>query len=133
MKISARERTGLRAMVEFARRYGQGPTSLGEVARAQELSLPYLEQIVPALRRSGLLESTRGAHGGYVLAKGPAEITVSEIFRAVEGPLVPLDCLRSDGVRCARETVCATRSVWELVAERLEEALDQTTLADILA
>lgn len=119
-------------MVEFARRYGQGPTSLGEVAQAQELSLPYLERIVPALRRSGLLHSVRGAHGGYMLARDPAKITVREVFGAVEGPLVPLACMRPDGVACAREATCATRSVWEIVAERLQETLDHTTLADIL-
>jgi len=133
MKISARERAGLRVMVEFARRYGQGPTSLGEVARAQELSLAYLERIMPDLRDAGLLASVRGAHGGYALARPPAEITVSEVFQAMEGPLVPLDCLRADGARCDREAICATRNVWELVAKRLEEALDTTSLADVLA
>ncbi|MCD6519503.1 MAG: Rrf2 family transcriptional regulator [Anaerolineae bacterium] len=132
MKLSSRERFGLRAMVEFARRYGQGPTPLSEVARAQELSLSYLEHIVASLRRAGLLESIRGAHGGYVLAKDPAKISVGDVFRAVEGCLMPLDCMRTDGTNCAREPVCATRSVWQLISERLKETLDNTSLADLL-
>ena len=132
MKITARERTALRAMVEFARRYGQGPTSLGDVADAQDLSLPYLEQIVPDLKRCGLLESTRGAHGGYELTRSPAEIAVSEVFEAVEGGLMPLDCMRTEGPTCDRKAVCATRNVWTVVAQRLQETLDHTSLADVL-
>lgn len=119
-------------MVELARRHGQGPTSLAEVADVQGLSLPYLERIVPDLRRANLLESTRGAHGGYELTRAPASISVSEVFVAVEGGLIPLDCMRSDGAACARESVCATRSVWTVVTERLQETLGDTSLADVL-
>ena len=132
MKISARERTALRAMVEFARRTGQGPTSLSEVAEAQGLSLPYLERIVPDLKRAGLLASTRGAHGGYELTRAPELVSVSEVFVAVEGGLIPLDCMRSDGASCAREPTCATRNVWTVVAQRLQETLGDTSLADVL-
>ena len=132
MKLSARERTGLRAMVEFARRHGEGPTALSEVARIQELPLPYLEQVVASLRRAGLLRSVRGAHGGYMLSNAPSSISVGDVFRAVEGCLMPLDCMRADGSTCAREPTCATRSVWEAVADRLRETFDNTSLADVL-
>jgi Rrf2 family transcriptional regulator, cysteine metabolism repressor len=132
MKISSKERTGLRAMAEFARRYGEGPVSLNEVARAQDLHLPYLERVVASLRRAGLLISVRGAHGGYMLAKKPDSMSVGDVFRAVEGSLMPLDCMRTDGSPCTRESFCATRNIWQTVATRLGETLDNTSLADVL-
>lgn len=132
MKISARERTGLRAMVEFARHYGQGPTSLSNVARAQDLPLPYLGRVVGALRRSGLLESRRGVHGGYLLARPPATISVGDVFRAVGERMMNLDCVAAGGPGCAREETCAARNVLQLVAERMRETLDDTSLADMI-
>lgn len=133
VKFTARERTGLRAMVEFARHYGADtPTSLSEVARAQELSLPYLEQVIGSLRRAGLLDSVRGAHGGYRLTREPSAVRVSDIFRAVEGAIVTLDCVGAGAHHCAREGICAARNVWQTVMERLEDSLDSTTLADLL-
>ncbi len=132
MKLSARERTGLRAMVEFARHYGQGPTSLSEVARIEGLPLPYLGRVVGSLRRSGLLESVRGVHGGYLLARQPSTISVGDVFRAVGGPVMELDCLDADGAGCAREATCAARNVLQLIARRMRETLDDTSLADII-
>ena len=78
MRFTAREQTGLRAMIALARCYGQGPTALSEIAHSQELPLPYLEQIAASLRRAGLLSSVRGARGGYLLTRDPAEISISE-------------------------------------------------------
>ncbi len=133
MKISAREQYGLRAMAELARRYGQGPVSLAEVAEAQDISLAYLEQIVAPLRRAGLLVSTRGAHGGYSLAQAPVEITTGDIIRALEGSIVPVRCVTEEECSpCERKETCATRSVWEEVRDRLVETLDSTTLKDLI-
>ncbi len=131
MKLSSKERTGLRAMVELARHYGGGPVALSRVADAQDLPLPYLERVVASLRRAGVLESVRGTHGGYMLSRPPEEISVGDVFRAVEGTLVSVDCMQDEG-SCARLGICATRTVWENVAERLRETLDSTSLADIL-
>ncbi len=131
MKLSSKERTGLRAMVELAGHYGAGPVPLSKVSDAQGLPLPYLGRIAASLRRAGLLESVRGVHGGYMLSRSPAEISVGDIFRAVEGSLMSLDCMRADAC-CAREATCATRSVWAVVSARLKETLDSTTLADVL-
>lgn len=133
MKFSAREQYGLRAMAELARHYGEGPVSLSDVAGAEGLSLSYLEQIVSLLRRAGLLESQRGARGGYVLTREPARITAGDIIRALEGTLVDVPCL-SDNVAlpCARESCCATRSVWAAVRDKLVETLDSMTLADLV-
>ena len=131
MRLSAKERTALRAMAELSRRYGCGPTSLSEVAQAEGLPLPYLERVAADLRQAGLLDSVRGAHGGYELTRAPAEITLGDVFRAVENSLLPLDCMRGDGQPCMRESSCASRNVWHLVADRLKETLDRTTLADL--
>ena len=134
MKFSAREQYGLRAMAELARRYGQGPISLSEVAQAQGISLSYLEQVIAPLRRAGLLVSTRGAHGGYSLARDPGIITTGDVIRALEGAIAPIKCITDEEncAPCAREDICATRSVWEKVRARLVETLDSTTLADLI-
>lgn len=132
MRFSAKEQYGLRAMAELAARYGEGPIALSEVAESQDISLDTLEQIVAPLRRAGLLESTRGANGGYQLARPPAQITVGDVLRALEGALVPIPCLAGDAAsQCARAGQCSTRPVWALVRDRLVETLDHTTLADV--
>jgi len=133
MKFSAKEQYGLRAMVELARRYGQGPISLGAVAQVQALSLAFLEQVVMPLRTAGLLDSTRGANGGYVLTRSPQSVTVGEVLRALGGEVVSFACV-SDAADppCKRgEGACGARQVWERVQGRLTEALDSTTLADL--
>ncbi len=131
MKVTARERIGLRAMVEFARRYGLGPISLREVALAEDMPHRYLERVVASLRRSGLLSSVRGARGGYMLTRDPTAISVGDVFRALEGSLMALDCMRTDGSSCVREPICASRSVWQAVMQRVSETLDNTSLADV--
>jgi len=132
MRLSARERTGLRAMIAFARSYGQGPTSLREIANEQDLPLPYLEQIASALRRAGLLASVRGAQGGYYLTREPSHISVTEVLSALEGQLVSLDCLVSDETRCDREQACEARGIWLRVQACLEQTLGSITLSDVL-
>ena len=133
MKFSAKEQYGLRAMVELAKRYGQGPVSLATVAQTQAISLAFLEQVVMPLRSAGLLISTRGANGGYALTHDPHSVTVAEVLRALEGDLVSFSCLSNAAdTPCRRgEGVCGARQVWERVQEKLTEALDSTTLADL--
>jgi len=134
MRFSNREQLGLRAMVEFARRYDNGFTSLVEVAEAQGISLSYMEQVVMPLRLANLLESRRGVHGGYSLARPPEQITAGDVIRALKGPLVPIRCLVDDESveDCVRQARCETRIVWLKVRQRLEEALNSITLADLL-
>jgi len=132
MRFSAREQTGLRAMVELARWYGSGPVPLSEVAATQEVSLSYLEQVIAPLRRAGLLVSTRGANGGYSLAQPPEKITVGDVIRVLEGAIVPIRCVTDQSCEpCSLGSRCATRSVWQIVRDRLTETLDNITLADI--
>lgn len=132
MKLTSKERTGLRAMVELARYYGQGPIALSEVARAEGLPMSYLERVAASLRRAGLIESMRGAHGGYLLTHAPEDVSVGDVFRALEGTLISLDCVGEGRTPCSRQEICASRNVWQLVADRLSETLDRTTLADLV-
>jgi Rrf2 family protein len=131
MKISAKEQYGLRAMAELAARYGQGPVPLSEVADAQGMSRDYLEQIVPALRKAGLLKSTRGAHGGYQLARVPESITVGQVLKALDGDLLPMRCVSEKAEACDRSSICAARTVWTKVHARVSETLSEMTLADL--
>jgi len=131
MKLSAKERTSLRAMAELARHYGQGQVSLAEVAATEGLRLPYLERIAMDLRKAGLIISVRGARGGYYLARPPDAITVGDIIRAVEKPGMLIDCAPTKGYDYCRETGCAAHRVLAAISERLEEALDGVTLAAI--
>ena len=131
MKISAKEQHGLRAMVELAAHYGEGPVPLGEVADAQGISRDYLEQIVPALRKAGLVQSTRGAHGGYQLVRAPESITVGQVLEALDGELLPLRCVSENAAGCDRSPTCAARMVWTKVHARVSETLNEMTLADL--
>ncbi len=132
MKVSAREEYGLRAAAALAAQYGNGPVSLGDVAQSLHMSLDYLEQVIPLLRQAGLVSSKRGARGGYELARPPAEITVGDVLRALEGDLLPVQCVRHDPDHsCDQQDRCAARVVWELVHRRVRDALDGISLADL--
>jgi Rrf2 family protein len=133
MKFSTKELYGLRAMAELARSFGQGPVSLAEVSRVEGLSLSYMEQVIPPLRKAGLVESRRGAYGGYALARQPAQITVGDVIRALEGSIVQIPCQSEHaGGPCVREGICSTSNVWKEVRNSLIETLDSITLADLL-
>jgi Rrf2 family cysteine metabolism transcriptional repressor len=133
VRVSAKELYGLRAMSEFARHFGQGPLALSEVARLQDISRAYLEQIAIDLRRAGLLESQRGAHGGYQLARAPEATTAGDIIRALEGAILPVECMTDDACQpCALIDGCGARTIWERVRNRLVETLDSITLQDLL-
>jgi len=133
MKISAKEQYGLRAVAELAARHGNGPVSLSDVAEAQGISLAYLEQIVPSLRDAGLIVSTRGAKGGYELACSPEKVTVGDVLRALDGDILPVLCVRQEDVLrpCERGDICAARTVWQNVHDRVVDTLDRMTLADL--
>jgi Rrf2 family transcriptional regulator, cysteine metabolism repressor len=133
VKVSSKAHYGLRAMTELAQAHGRGPLALSEIARAEHLSLGYLEQLMAALRRAGLVEATRGASGGYRLTREPAAITVGQIYRALEGPIGPVECVEDGYIAgsCDREPACASRGIWRRVRASIEQVLDSTTLADL--
>jgi Rrf2 family protein len=132
VKVSAKEQYGLRAMAELAKQYGAGPTSLSTVSEVQGISLDYLEQIVPALRDAELVVSTRGAKGGYELARPPDQITVAEILRALEGEILPVRCVVDDCTDlCTRTDDCSARTVWKTIHDQVSDTLDGMLLADL--
>jgi Rrf2 family protein len=136
MKVSTRVHYGLRAMTELARSYREEEKllSTAEIARNEGLPVAYLEQLVGELRRSGLVEGTRGVRGGYRLARAPEAITVGEIYRVLEGEVAPVDCTAEDYLpgSCAREPVCLSRGIWARVQAAILGVLDTTTLDDLL-
>lgn len=136
LRVSTRGEYGVRLMVYLARNYGGSPCSLTEISLAEglELQQQYLEQLVRSLRQAGLVESTRGAHGGYRLARAPEEMRMSEIVRALEGPIAPMVCATEGemAVICDRLDGCSTHFLWAHVRDAVTATLDAISLADLL-
>jgi Rrf2 family protein len=118
-------------MLDLAAHHGQGPTPLSEIAKRQDLSVKYLEQLIIPLKAAGYIRSVRGARGGYTLARKPDKISVGQIMKVLEGGLSLVDCVEDPGV-CEREKSCPTRDIWLRMSERLMEELSSLTLSDIL-
>jgi Rrf2 family cysteine metabolism transcriptional repressor len=132
VKVSAKEQYGLRAMAELAKQYGAGPVPLSDIAEAQGMSLDYLEQVIPALRDAGLLNSTRGPKGGYELARSPDQVTVGDILRALSGEILPIRCVDDDCTEpCHRTSECVARTVWQTIHDQLLDTLEGMRLADL--
>ncbi|GAC1492882.1 MAG: Rrf2 family transcriptional regulator [Candidatus Limnocylindrales bacterium] len=131
--VSTRGEYGMRLMVDLARHHGQGSVSLHAVAQREELPEAYLEQLVAVLRKAGLVTGKRGAGGGYVLSREPAEITAGDVVRALEGPIEPQICTAEGDpvVNCVREQDCGTRLVWAKLQSTIAAALDGMTLAEL--
>ncbi len=132
MKISTKGRYALRLMLDLAINYTGEYISIKSIAARQEISEKYLEQIITQLNRAGFVRSVRGAQGGYMLAKAPAEYTVGMILRLMEGSLAPVSCLDGDET-CDRASRCVTQDVWLKIQEAVENVVDNITLADLVA
>jgi len=118
-------------MLELAIHYGEGHVLLKDIARKQEISEGYLEHILPLLKTAELVNSSRGAHGGYTLSRLPAEITLGEVIRVVEGTVALVECVTAPGI-CQRAEFCVTRDIWSQISEKIMEALNSTTLQDMV-
>jgi Rrf2 family protein len=129
MRVSTKGDYGIRALVELAHRYGDGPVQSAEIARRQCIPEPYLDQLLTTLRRAGFIRSLRGPQGGHALVRPAEEIRLSEVIEALEGSLSPIACL-DDGV-CTKPGVCAQRDVWEDVRRATHEILSNVTIADL--
>lgn len=131
MWVSTRAQYGMRALVEVALS-GETPVSLKTIAQRQDLSQQYLEQIFSHLRRAGIVESVRGAHGGYRLARPTDEIDSLEVVELLEGSVAPVACL-DDNESCVRVGHCSTESLWRQVDQAVRSVLGGTTLAHLVA
>jgi Rrf2 family cysteine metabolism transcriptional repressor len=132
--FSTKGEYGVRLMVQLARHYGDGPVSLAGVAAEEDLPRAYLEQLVVSLREAGLVTSTRGAHGGYELARAPEAIAMGQVLRALEGPIAPMICASDDpehATTCDRSARCTVNVLWVRVRDAVATALDSMTLADL--
>jgi len=134
VRISTRGEYGLRAMLDLALHYGEGPIALKQIAERQDISEHYLEQLMGSLRKAGLVSSVRGAQGGYQLARSPQETTAAAVLRALEGEL---EIRFDDGAALGRDRWqlprFGTRHLWQTLTARVGEVLETMTLADLLA
>jgi Rrf2 family cysteine metabolism transcriptional repressor len=139
MMFSTKAEYGVRVLAHLAATDGSRPVSLGAIADAEGLPLAYLEHLVQRLRRAGLVESQRGAHGGYKLARPAGDITMAEVVAALEGEIAPIECI-SAGANgepvCTREAetdrACPTKLLWTRVQGSIVSTLREITLSDLV-
>ena len=130
MKLSSKGRYGLLALYDLATRFGDGPVPLKAIALRNDIPEMYLEQLFISLRRKGLIQSIRGAQGGYELAKPPKEVVVGDALRALEGSTSLIQCVEDDA--CGQACDCPSRFVWKRIQEGIDSAVNSITLQDML-
>ncbi len=131
MKLSTKVRYAIRAMLELALHYGEGPVSVKEISKKQGISSRYLEHLIVSLQTAGLVKTIRGKEGGCVLARHPSQIKIAEVVSALEGPLAVVECVVDDKF-CPREKFCVARDVWIKVREAILNVLNSITLQDMI-
>lgn len=131
LKLSTKGRYGLKAMVDLAVEYGIGQVSVATLARNQGISEAYLEQLIGALRRAGLINATRGAQGGYSLARAPEEISVREVLTVLEGGTTLVDCVGSEPFSCENACMCSSRPLWLKLQAKIDDVLSGTSINDL--
>lgn len=131
IRISTKGRYGTRAMLDLALNYGRGPILLKDIADRQEISIGYLEQIIPSLKAAGLVNSIRGARGGYTLARKPGNIRLKEIISALEGPLSIVECV-NEADQCEKVDLCVTRDLWNDLNNIISNYLEEINLEHLV-
>jgi Rrf2 family transcriptional regulator, cysteine metabolism repressor len=132
MRISTRGRYAVRAVLDLAMNGGDAPVPLTEISKRQNISLFYLEQLFNKMKRDGLVTSKKGAGGGYALSRSARDITVGDIIRCVEGPIMPVRCAEErDGGSCPRIDQCPTSGLWKQLGDKIENFLDSITLKEL--
>ena len=131
MKVSTKGHYGFRALIELTHHQGEPrPTQSSEIAARQQIPESYLEQLLTTLRRAGFIRSVRGPQGGHALIRDPRDLHVSEVVEALEGPIMPIDCL-DETSQCGRNGGCAQRDMWDQVRLAILQVLDDTNIADL--
>jgi Rrf2 family protein len=130
MRVSMKGDYGVRALVELAQHYGEGPVQSSVIAGRQSIPEPYLDQLLTSLRRAGLIRSVRGPQGGHALIRDPQQLKLSEAIIALEGSLAPIACL-DDPEGCPRTAHCCLHDVWEEVHQSTFRILDGVSIADL--
>ena len=132
MKISTKGRYALRLMMDLAENNSGSPISLKDVAKRQDISDKYLEQIISILNKAGYVRSVRGAQGGYMLKMEPQNYTVGMILRQTEGSLAPVACIEDDEIVCDRQQQCVTSIVYKKINDAISGVVDNITLQDLV-
>lgn len=131
MRLSTKGRYGTRFMLQLTLKYGDGPILLKDIGAEEGISVGYLEHLIPLLKSARLVNSTRGAHGGYTLSKAPSEINLKEIVEALEGSLAPSECINTPNV-CKRANSCVSREIWKMLGENIAKTLESITLENMV-
>lgn len=131
MKFSTKGTYGLRAVVELAARYGEGPVSLSAVAAEQGISEAYLEQLMRSLKAAGIVFTARGKTGGYQLKREPQSISVREVLEALEGSTSVVDCVGADANVCKKACTCSARPLFLKLQSRINAVLEETTIGEL--
>ena len=131
MKLSTKGRYATRAMLDLALHFGEGPVMVKDISRRQDISNRYLEQLLTPLKASGLVRVTRGARGGFTLAKAPSEIRLIEIIHIMEGSTAPVECV-DDARICPHSDSCVTREVWTEIKKAIDNVLESITLQRLI-
>ncbi|QHQ63774.1 Rrf2 family transcriptional regulator [Anaerocolumna sedimenticola] len=134
MKLSTKGRYGLRAVLDLAINGKNEAVALSGIAERQDISISYLEQLIAKLKKAGIVNSIRGAQGGYILAKKPEEISVGDILRALEGDLNPVDCAEiiGSGSSCTGADLCVTKYVWMRISDSINNTVDTMMLSELM-
>ena len=132
MLISTKGRYALRVLVDMAEHQTDGYLPLKEIAQRQEISEKYLEIIIKALVKSGVVIGLRGKGGGYRMSRTPDQINVGDILQLVEGPMAPVSCLEGEGLPCPRMSLCRTLDFWRGLDETINNYIHRFTIADLI-
>ena len=132
MQISTKGRYALRLMIDIAIHSAAEPVRIKDIAKRQDVSEKYLEQIIAVLNKAGYVKSIRGPKGGYLLTKQPADYTAGMILRLTEGSLAPVSCLEFEENDCPRQDQCATLELWKRLDQAIKDVVDSVTLEDLV-
>jgi len=132
LRLSTKGQYGVRAIFEIAKNYKKGHLTIKEIARRQEVSIAYLEQLLNKLSKAKIIKSQKGPGGGYVLCKKPEQISVGRVLKALEGPVAIAQCLGPSAKGCSRVEGCVARLLWKSLGEKIEHFLETVSLKDLL-
>jgi len=131
MRLLTRTSYGIRAILQLAENHSKRPLQIKAIARQQDISAKYLEQVIAILKSAGFVRSIRGSKGGYVLAKPPNQIKLNDVFTALEGPITTVECTEDENY-CSRAADCVTRQVWTEVQNAIINVLESLTLQNLV-
>jgi Rrf2 family transcriptional regulator, cysteine metabolism repressor len=132
MKISFKGDYALKIILDLSLSHGHGISQIKDISRRQDIPEKFLEQIITTLKGAGYVKTVRGPKGGVFLSKPPAEVTLGEVIRLMEGPTSPITCVsKSCRAKCSYEKKCAFRGYFETIRDRINDVVDNTTFQEI--